>query len=48
MAFVYGVHVMDTVAETIKLAGFRKKKMEAKQTQLFDDKFNDQGEALAV
>lgn len=37
---------MDTIAETIKLAGFGKKKMMAKQIQLFDDKFNDQGETL--
>ena len=33
---------MDTIAETINLAGFgKKKKMMAKQIQLFDDKFND-------
>ena len=38
---------MDTIAETINLAGFgKKKKMMAKQIQLFDDKFNDQDETL--
>ncbi|SCY29954.1 SHOCT domain-containing protein [Lysinibacillus fusiformis] len=37
---------MDTFAETIKLAGFGKKKMMAKQIQMFDDRFNDQGETL--
>lgn len=37
---------MDTIAETIKFAGFGKKKIMAKQIQMFDDKLNDQGETL--
>lgn len=37
---------MDTIAETIKFAGFGKKKAMAKQIQMFDDKLNDQGETL--
>ena len=37
---------MDTIAETIKMAGFGKKKIMAKQIQMFDDKFTDQGETL--
>lgn len=37
---------MDTIAETIKLAGFGKKKIMAKQIQMFDDRLTDQGETL--
>lgn len=37
---------MDTIAETIKFAGFGKKKAMAKQIQMFDDRFTDQGETL--
>jgi len=37
---------MDTIAETIKFAGFGKKKAMAKQIQMFDDRLTEQGEAL--
>ena len=37
---------MDTIAETIKFAGFGKKKAMAKQIQMFDDRLTDQGETL--
>ncbi|ODV57361.1 SHOCT domain-containing protein [Lysinibacillus fusiformis] len=37
---------MDTIAETIKFAGFGKKKAMAKQIQMFDDCLTDQGETL--
>ncbi|MFJ8087395.1 hypothetical protein ACIQ7N_04165 [Lysinibacillus sp. NPDC095746] len=37
---------MDTIAETIKFAGFRKKKVMAKQIQMFDDRLTEQGETL--
>ena len=37
---------MDTIAETIKFAGFGKKKAMAKQNQMFDDRLTDQGETL--
>ncbi|MET4562745.1 hypothetical protein ABIA69_003936 [Lysinibacillus parviboronicapiens] len=32
---------MDTIAETIKFAGFEKKKVMAKQIQMFDDRLTD-------
>ncbi len=37
---------MDTIAETIKFAGFGKKKAMAKQIQMFDDRLTEQGETL--
>ncbi|WP_341300447.1 PH domain-containing protein [Lysinibacillus sp. FSL H8-0500] len=37
---------MDTIAETIKFAGFGKKKAMAKQIQMFDDRLMDQDETL--
>lgn len=37
---------MDTIAETIKFAGFGKKKAMANQIQMFDDRLTDQGETL--
>lgn len=37
---------MDTIAETIKFAGFGKKKAMSKQIQMFDDRLTDQGETL--
>ncbi|WP_416141903.1 PH domain-containing protein [Lysinibacillus capsici] len=37
---------MDTIAETIKFAGFGKKKAMAKQIQMFDDRLTDRGETL--
>lgn len=37
---------MDTIAETIKFAGFGKKKVMANQIQMFDDRLTDQGETL--
>jgi len=37
---------MDTIAETIKFAGFGKKKAMANQIQMFDDRLTEQGETL--
>lgn len=37
---------MEPVAETIKFAGFGKKKAMAKQIQMFDDRLTEQGETL--
>ncbi len=37
---------MDTIAETIKFAGFGKKKAMAKQIQMFNDRLTDQGKTL--
>lgn len=37
---------MDTIADTIKFAGFGKKKAMAKQIQMFDDRLTEQGETL--
>lgn len=37
---------MNTIEETIKMAGFGKKKVMAKQIQFYEDKFSDEGENL--
>lgn len=37
---------MNTIEETIKMAGFGKKKIMSKQIQLFEDRFSNEGESL--
>lgn len=40
------MRVLNTIEETIQMAGFGKKKAMAKQIQMFDDRLSDEGESL--